>query len=70
MWSLLFDNMKELLGAPSKVEARDIDGLKMAIEERYSELNESSSFSRLAMQGTYILVHTTHKRVTERTFEN
>jgi len=31
--------MKELLGAPSKVEARDIDGLKMAIEERYSELN-------------------------------
>jgi len=33
IWCLLFNEEKEILGAPSKVEARDIDGLKKAIKE-------------------------------------
>jgi len=38
IWSLLFDDKQELLGAPSKAEVRDIDNLEIAIEEQCSEL--------------------------------
>jgi len=38
IWSLLFDDKQELLGAPSKAEVRNIDNLEIAIEEQYSEL--------------------------------
>jgi len=36
IWYLLFGDKKEILGVPSKVEARDIDDLKTAVKEARS----------------------------------
>ena len=38
IWSLLFDDKQELLGVPSKAEARDIDNVKIVTEGQYSKL--------------------------------
>jgi len=37
-WYLLFNNVKELLGVPYKVEVRDIADLKRATKKQYSYL--------------------------------